>query len=666
MLLGRAGECRELDTLVEALRRGESRALVLRGDAGAGKSALLGYLEQRAAGCRVERAAGVQSEMELPFAGVHQLCGRLLDRLDVLPRPQRAALATAFGVDDGPAPDQLMVNLAVLGLLADRPDARPLVCIVDDVQWLDRASAQTLAFVARRVAGESVALVFALRESDEHAVDFDGVAELAVAPLNRAASRALLGEALHAPLDDRVRDQIVREARGNPFALLEFARGLSPERLAGGFGLPGAASAARPVEASLLRRLEALPAPTRTLLLIAAAEPVGDTGLLWRAAARFDLRPEAADPAARAGLAEFEGTVRFSHPIVRSVVYRAASPQDRRAAHRALADASDSVDADRRAWHLAHGAAALDDDVAAELERSGGRAQARGGLAAAAAFLERSSELTTAPGQRCDRALEAARAKHQAGDPERALALLASIREGPPDQLRAGRAQVLAGEIAAAASRDDAPRLLHEAATMLRPLSPRMARDTHLYALAAATYLCRRGDGSQLRAIGQAARALPRAPSPSPTDPLLDALALLATDGFVAAAGAMRQAARAFVADDVPAELRLRWGWLAGMVGADSYDYATVQTICERHISLARETGALALLPFALSTLAEARMEAGDFRAARMAHAEAMAVVEAATGRTRSSRRPSPSRPTPAAKPSSTPWSAAVGTSPRR
>ena len=368
--------------------------------------------------------------------------------------------------------------------------------------------------------------------------------------------------------------------------------------------------------------------------MLAAAEPVGDARLLWRAAELLGISPEAADPAARSDLAEFGGTVRFSHPIVRSVVYRAASPEDRRAAHRALADASDArVDADRRAWHLAHGAAGLDDAVAAELERSAGRAQARGGLAAAAAFLERSADLTTAPDRRCERALEAARAKHQAGDPEGALGLLASVREGPPDALRAARAQMLAGEIAAAASSDEAPRLLHEAATMLQPLAPRLARDTYLYALAAGTYLCRRGDAHRLRSIGQAARTLSREPSPGPTDLLLDALALLATDGFVAAAGPMQRAARAFLPDDVPAETRLRWGWLAGMVGADAYDYATVQTICERHIDLARETGALALLPFALSTLAEARMEAGDFRAARMAHAEALAVVEAATGR---------------------------------
>ena len=634
MLIGRAGECRELDMLLEAVRQGASRALVVRGDAGVGKSSLLDYLEQRASGCRVQRAAGVQSEMELPFAGVHQLCAPLLDHMDALPRPQRTALQTAFGLEDGPAPDRLMVGLAVLGLLADQPDARPLVCLVDDVQWLDRASAQALAFVARRIAGESVALVFALRVSDRRLDDLEGIPELAVKPLSGADSRALLGEAVHGPLDDRVRDQIIQEARGNPFALLEFAHGLLPHRLAGGFGLPGAASAPRAVEASVLRRLEALPAQTRKLLLIAAAEPAGDTGLLWRAAERFDISPEAADPAARANLAEFEGTVRFSHPIVRSVVYRAASPQDRRAVHQALADASDSaVDADRRAWHLAHGAAGLDDEVAAELERCAGRAQARGGLAAAAAFLERSADLTIAPALRCDRALDAARAKHQAGDTERALALLASVREGPPDDLRAARAQMLAGEIAAAASHDDAPRLLYEAAIMLHPLDARLARDAYLYALAAGTYLCRRGDGSELRSIGQAARALPRASSPSPTDLLVEALALLATDGFVAAAGAMKQAARAFLSHDVPVELRMRWGWLAGMLGADAYDYGTVQALCERHIRHARETGALALLPFALSTLAESQMEAGDFPAARMTHAEAMAVIEAATGR---------------------------------
>jgi DNA-binding CsgD family transcriptional regulator len=634
VLVGRGGECRELDTLLDAVRQGTSRALVVCGDAGVGKSSLLDYLERQAAGCRVRRAAGVQSEMELPFAGLHQLCASLLDRVDELPRPQRVALKTAFGIDDGPPPDRLLVGLAVLGLLADQTDGRPLVCVVDDVQWLDQASAQALAFVARRIARESIALVFALRDSDRRPVDLEGIPELTVEPLSSSDSRAVLRGVLQAPLDHRVRDQIVQEARGNPFALLEFAHGLSPHRLAGGFGLPGAASAPRPVEASLLGRLEALPAQTRKLLLIAAAEPAGDTGLLWRAAERFDIPPEAADPAARAKLAEFEGTVRFSHPIVRSVVYRAASPQDRRATHRTLAEVSDpAADADRRAWHLAHGAVALDDEVAAELERSASRAQGRGGLAAAAAFLERSADLTVAPAQRCDRALKAAHVKHQAGDPEGALALLAVIREGPPDELRAARAQLLAGEIAAAGSHDQAPRLLHQAATMLQPLDARLARDAYLYALAAGTYLCRRGDGSQLRSIGQAARALPRALSPSPPDLLVDALAVLVTDGFVAAAGAMKQAARAFLSNDVPAETRVRWGWLAGMLGADAYDYATVQALCERHIRHARETGALALLPFALSTLAESQMEAGDFRTARMTHAEAMAVIEAATGR---------------------------------
>ena len=389
--------------------------------------------------------------MELPFAGVHQLCGPLLDRLDVLPRPQRAALATAFGLDDGPVPDRLMIGLAVLGLLADHTDARPLICIVDDVQWLDRASAQTLAFVARRIARESVALVFALRESDEHPVDFAGIPELAAEPLSRADSRALLGEVVHAPLDDRVRDQIIQEARGNPFALLEFARSLSPERLAGGFGLPGAATVSRPVEASLLRRLEALPAPTNKLLLVAAAEPVGDTGLLRRAMKRFNIRREAADPAARAELAEFDRTVRFSHPIVAGQSYvLAASSHDRRAARPGARRWTIHVDADRRPgpWRMQR--EALDDEVAAELERPAGRAQARGDLLWRPAFLEALRPADHAPDQRSDHALEAVRAMYHSARTEPSDHVLAWSATVRGTNCRATRAQMLAGEIAAA------------------------------------------------------------------------------------------------------------------------------------------------------------------------------------------------------------------------
>ncbi|HEV2813793.1 MAG TPA: AAA family ATPase, partial [Solirubrobacteraceae bacterium] len=393
-LHGRRSECETLDRLLASARDGESRVLVLRGEAGVGKTALLEYLAERASGCRLARFAGVEAEMEIAFAGLQQLCAPMLDGLGRLPEPQAGALATAFGLRAGDAADRLLVGLAVLSLLADVAEEQPLVCLVDDVQWLDRVSAQTLAFVARRLAAERILLVFALREPGDEP-DLAGLEELAVRRLGDGDARALLDTVLTGPIDERVRDRIVAETRGNPLALLELPRGLTPDELAGGFGLPETGSLAGRIEAGFLRRLEALPADSRQLLLTAAAEPVGDATLLWRAAERLGIATSAAAAAEADGLIELGARVRFRHPLVRSAAYRAASPQDRRDAHRALAEAIDpEVDPDRRAWHRAHATAAPDEDVAAELEHSAGRAQARGGLAAAASFLERAAALT--------------------------------------------------------------------------------------------------------------------------------------------------------------------------------------------------------------------------------------------------------------------------------
>src|SRR5215212_2239922 len=387
-LRGRRRECDVLDQLVNAARAGESRALVVRGEPGVGKTALLDYLAEHAAGCRVARVAGVQSEMELAFAGLHQLCAPMLGRLQRLPGPQRAALRTAFGLGPGSAPDRFLVGLATLSLLADVAEEDPLVCLVDDAQWLDQASAQVLGFVARRLAAESVGLVFAARVPGEELV---GLPELVVEGLQEADARALVEAALTGPLDTRVFDRLVAEAGGNPLALLELPQGLTPAELAGGFALPDAMPLSGRIEESFRRRLNALPADTRRLLQLAAADPVGDPVLVWRAADRLGIAAEAATPAAEAGLLEVGARVQFRHPLVRSAAYRSASLPERQAVHRALAEVTDrKTDPDRRAWHRAHATPGPDEDVAAELERSAGRAQARGGLAAAAAFLQRS------------------------------------------------------------------------------------------------------------------------------------------------------------------------------------------------------------------------------------------------------------------------------------
>ena len=384
MLRGRRDECAVLDGLLDGARTGQSGVLVLRGEAGVGKTALVEYAIESAADLTVLEAAGCEAEMELAFAVLHQLCAPLLDRLDGLPAPQRRALEITFGLSEGPAPDRLFVGLAVLGLLSEAAEERPLLCAIDDAQWLDRASAQALAFVARRLLAESVVMLFAVREPIR---ELAALPELVVEGLRDSDARQLLTSVVPGRLDQRVADQLVAEADGNPLALLELPRGLTPAELAGGFGLPEALPLEGRIEDRFLQRLEALPADTRRLLLVAAADPTGDPALVWRAAARLGLTDAALEPLAGADLIEIGARVRFRHPLVRSAVYRAAAPDERRRVRAALAEATDPrVDPDRRAWHLAEAMAGPDESVAGELERAADRAQARGGLAAAAAF----------------------------------------------------------------------------------------------------------------------------------------------------------------------------------------------------------------------------------------------------------------------------------------
>ncbi len=484
--------------------------LVVRGEPGVGKSALLDYLAGRAAGCRVVRAAGVESEMELAFAGLHQLLAPVLDRAEALPVPQRDALMTAFGVSAGPVPDRFLVGLAVLGLVSEVAEELPLVCVVDDEQWLDRASVQALGFVARRLAAEPVGMVFAGREPGRELVVLP---ELVVGGLPEEDARALLDSALTGPVDDRVRDLIVAETRGNPLALLELPRGLAVGELAGGFGLPGAVSLPRRIEDSFRRQLDVLPRETQRLLQVAAADPSGDPLLVWRAAGGMGIPVQAS--VAGAALAEFGARVRFRHPLARSATYRSASVQQLQEVHAALAEATDqAADPDRRAWHRARAAPGPDEDVAAELERSAGRAQRRGGLAAAAAFLERAALLTPGLVRRAQRLLAAARAKREAGELDAALGLLVAAEAGPLDARQAADVELLRGQIAWNQRRgSDAARLLLRAARLLEPLDAGLARETHLEALMAAVSAGDLGLPGGVREAAEAARAAPPAPA---------------------------------------------------------------------------------------------------------------------------------------------------------
>ncbi len=627
VLHDRRNEREVLGRMLTAVRGGQSRVLVMSGEAGVGKTALVEFAIGSASGFRVVRAAGVESEMELAFAALHQLCAPMLDLLDRLPAPQREALSVAFGLRAGEAPDRFLVGLAVLSLLSEVAEERPLVCIVDDAQWLDHASAQALLFVARRLLAESVALLVATRERSE---ELSGFQELVVEGLGDGDARALLGSVLRVPLDERVRERIVAETRGNPLALLELPRGLTAAQLAGGFGVPDAPGLSGRIEQSFRRRLEALPLETQRLLVVAAAEPVGDPVLVWRAATRLGIGIQAA--AETDGLLAIGASVTFRHPLVRSAVYRAASPEDRQAAHRALADATDpEVDPDRRAWHLAQATAGFDEDVASELERSAGRAQARGGLAAAAAFLERAVALTPQPSRRAQRALAAAQAKHQAGAFDAALRLVAIAESGPLDELQRAQAELLRVQIEFAITRGrDAPPLLLSAARRLEPLDIGLARVTYLEALSAAISAGRLGARDGVRDTADAARRAPPSLEPERApELLLDGLAVLHTEGYAAGAPMLKRALRAFRGHELSSGDGIRWLWLACRTAMDLWDDESWFVLSARQVQLAREAGALTVLPLALNLRAGIDLFDGQFAAAETLSEEARAVSDA-------------------------------------
>jgi DNA-binding CsgD family transcriptional regulator len=624
-LRGRDSECATLDRLLDAVRGGESRALVLRGEPGVGKTALLEYAIGAAPDLRVLRAVGVESETELAFASLQHLCAPMLDRLERLPGPQQDALRVAFGLSGGQAPDRFLVGLAALSLLSEVAEERPLLCVLDDAQWLDGASALALAFVARRLLAEPLAIVFVTREPIDA---LSGLPELVLAGVGDDDAAVLLDSAIPGPLDERVRETIIAETRGNPLALLELPRALTPAELAGGFALPGAPLADR-IEQSFLRRVQSLPPHSQRLLLMAAAEPLGDVTLLWRAAERLGVGPDAIWPAEAAELIEVGARIRFRHPLVRSAVYRAAAPPDRREVHRALGEATDpEADPDRRAWHRAHAAAGLDEAVAGELERSADRAQGRGGVAAMAAFLERAAELTPNPGRRGARALAAAQAKLDAGAPEAAQALLATAELTPLDELQRARMQRLRAQIAFALRRgSDAPALLLDAAKRLVPLDPGLARETCLEALAAAIFAGRLGNGRDVLRVVRAAP--PAAQPPAAADLLLNGLATRVTQGYAAAVAPLRGALEAFRQDGGDSPANNRWLWLACRVAADLWEHEIWDELATSGVRRAREVGALSIFPMSASYRAGVHVHAGEYAEASALLEEAYAVAQA-------------------------------------
>jgi DNA-binding CsgD family transcriptional regulator len=637
MLVGRRVEHEAAGELLTRARAGRSGVLVVRGEAGIGKTTLLQHVREVAGAApsafRVETAAGCEAEAEFAFAGLHQLCAPLLHRAAALPAPQRTALGVAFGLTAGPAPDRFLVGLAVLSLLAEVAEDGPLLCVVDDAQWLDRASAQVLAFVARRLAAERVALVLALRDAGETGADpFTGLPELRLEGLGESEARDLLAAAVRGPLDGAVRDRIVAEARGNPLALLELPRGAPPARLAGGFELPDALGVPRRVEEGFRQRAGDLPPDTQLLLVVAAAEPTGDPELLRRAVAELGVDRGAAAPAEAAGLLELGVRVRFRHPLVRSAVYRSAAPPDRRRAHGALAAATDPQrDPDRRAWHRGQAVVGTDEEVAAELERSAGRARARGGLAAAAAFLRRAVELTPDPARRAGRALDAAQVEQEAGAAGAARDLLSVATAGPLDPRQRARVQLLRAQLAYHLTRgSDAPRSLLGAAGELAPLDAGLARDTYLQALDAALIASSASGDERVREVAGAARAAPPQPGPpGPADLLLDGMAAIYSDGYTAGAPRLRRALAEFRDPDPRAGDGDRWLWTACRCALVLFDDDLALVLAGRTVRLAREAGALTALPTALAYLSSLLVLTGEFAGAAALADEGTAISAA-------------------------------------
>lgn len=630
-LRGRARELEELDRLVGGARAGRSGALVVCGEAGIGKTALIDRVAARVAThVRVERIVAAESEMELAYAGLQQLCGQMLGSIGSLPDPQREALEAAFGLRDAPPPNAFLVGLAVLGLLTDVAEDRALLCVVDDAQWLDEASARAVSFVSRRLGAEGIAMALVMRTVDEA---YDGLPRLAVGGLGDDDARELFGHAVPGAIDQRVRDQLIAEARGNPLALRELPRALSPAEIAGGFSVSSAVPLESRIEESLLRQLEPLPATTRQLLLLAAAEPTGDPELLRRASEALNLGQEDFDVAEQTEALVVGTRVGFRHPLVRSAVYRAASPEERRAVHGALADATAvDRDPDRRAWHRARATVGHDEEVAADLERSAARARTRGGAAAAAAFLERAAELTPSPLDRAQRLIAAAEAKYDAGATEAALRLLDSARDQPLTPLQEALVDRLRARASYALRRDgSATRLLLASARGLEELDPVLSRDTYIESLAAAIYGGRLGDPDLVAEVAEAILgATDGDESDRARDLILRGQALLAARGQEAAIPTLRRAQRAFL-EQAPDSLELHWVWFASRAAQDLWDARTLRALADRQVELARADGVLTVLPIALSLLMLAQTVDGDLDAAE-ASCEEIDAIKTVTG----------------------------------
>ncbi|MET0700347.1 MAG: AAA family ATPase [Mycobacterium sp.] len=634
-LIGRQGEQRLLGELVDGVRHGRSGVVVVRGEPGIGKTALLGDVATRHRDFRVIRINGAETEMELAYSGVQQLCDPLMEFSSRIPSPQRTALEVALGLRSGPVPDRLLVGLAVLTLVSEAGNDHAMMCLIDDAQWVDDASLKVLAIVARRLVADRVAMIFAARDR-EGAQVLPGFPELRLDGLSATEARNLLNDVFPGQIDERVRETVITEAGGSPLALLELHRALTPEELAGGYGLTTASSRLARIEQTYGRQIRELPSATRLLLLIAAAEPAGRPAWLWAAADLLGVGIATAAPAEGVKLVTANGGISFRHPLIRSVVYQHASLPDRRRVHAALASAIGDDDArEHRAWHRAQAAAAPDEDVAAELEYCAARAGARGGSAAAATFLATAASLTPEARHRTQRALSAAAAKLDAGAQEAAGQLLAMALQAPPDEFADARIELLRTQLALSTTPiTDAPQLLLASAQRLAHFDATSARETYLQAVMAAVHAGRLAteQGNSAAAVAEIARTAPTAESITSVDLLLDGLIVRLTEGFTAAAPLLRRAIDLYLREEAAGTADPRWHDTTHRVSLDLFDRETYSYLAGRQLESLRAAGALSVLPTALLTNASLLVTKARFDEAAVLLEEANGIVTATTG----------------------------------
>jgi DNA-binding CsgD family transcriptional regulator len=626
-LIGRDGELAQLAALLATVQDGGSAALVLRGEPGVGKSALLEVLIGSASGFQVVRAAGVEGEADLPYAGLQQLCRSMTDRIGALPKPQSEALHIAFGLSSGEAPDRYIVGLATLSLMSEVAAAQPVLCVVDDAQWLDPETVRALAFVARRLGADSVGLVFASREI---VGELESVPELQLGGLSTSDSRTLLDSLLLGRLDDAIRDRLLAEAHGNPLALIELPRAVTAAEAAAGIVHRTRASLTARIEGSFRHQLEPLPADTRRLLVLAAAEPLGDPLLLLRGASQLGLTIEAADAAEEAGLFEIRERCSFRHPLVRSAVYGAATPSERRVVHGALAEASDPErDPDRRAWHGAQATSTPDEKVAAELERTAARAKARGGLAAAGTFLERAAMLTPDEGRRLERFLVAAELMYEAGALDSVEGLVRAIDAARLDEVQRARLERLEAEVFLSRGEPTTEKTTEMVLKLVAAAKRLQGRHSaNAYTLDAMRYAFWSADPQTYKAVSHGLAEVPATES-SAAGLLCRGWAQLLEHGYPAGTDLLRQAMISLREKPALEESDLPLLSFTEAATRTYWDIENWETLARRRIELARDVGALLGLPDALETWVDVMVAKGDLSAAATALAESEAISEA-------------------------------------